>query len=104
MAETARIILLPTLEWISISHDKNSQRKKKRVFSNWRERKQKPESMSTFLVSKIKVPSQNISKKLGRANVTGYCIRLGALKDMNIDTLEQEFENKLTDWNGTASR
>src|SRR6202795_400052 len=31
---------------------------------------------------------QTYGKKLGKANVTGYCIRFKTLKDINIDTLE----------------
>ena len=33
-------------------------------------------------------PSRRDGKKLGKASVTGYCIRFKALKDINIDTLE----------------
>ena len=32
--------------------------------------------------------AKTYGKKLGKASVTGYCIRLKALKDINIDTLE----------------
>ena len=32
--------------------------------------------------------AQMYGKKLGKASVTGYCIRFKALKDINIDTLE----------------
>src|SRR5450755_3715576 len=32
--------------------------------------------------------AQTYGKKLGKASVTGYCIRFKALKDINIDTLE----------------
>jgi hypothetical protein len=32
--------------------------------------------------------SKTYGKKLGKASVTGYCIRFKALKDINIDTLE----------------
>ena len=32
--------------------------------------------------------AQTYGKKLGRANVSGYCIRFKALKDINIDILE----------------
>src|SRR6201988_1479932 len=32
--------------------------------------------------------AKTYGKKLGKASVTGYCIRFKALKDINIDTLE----------------
>ena len=32
--------------------------------------------------------AKTYGKKLGKASVTGYCIRFTALKDINIDTLE----------------
>ena len=32
--------------------------------------------------------AKTYGKKLGKASVTGYCIRFRALKDINIDTLE----------------
>lgn len=32
--------------------------------------------------------AQTFGEKLGKAKVTGYCIRFKALKDINIDTLE----------------
>src|SRR5437660_11355333 len=32
--------------------------------------------------------AKTYGKKLGKASVTGYCIRFEALKDINIDTLE----------------
>ena len=32
--------------------------------------------------------AKTYGKKLGKASVTGYCIRFKALKDVNIDTLE----------------
>ena len=32
--------------------------------------------------------AQTYGKKLGKASVTGYCIRFKTLKDINIDTLE----------------
>jgi hypothetical protein len=34
-------------------------------------------------------------KKLGKASVTGYCIRFRALKDINIDTLEAAIRDGL---------
>ena len=39
--------------------------------------------------------SQNVWKKLGKASVTGYCIRFKALKDINIDTLEAAIRDGL---------
>ena len=42
--------------------------------------------------------AQTYGKKLGKATVTGYCIRFKTLKDINIDILEAAirygFENK----------
>ena len=42
---------------------------------------------------------QTYGKKLGKARITGYCIKFKALKDINIDILEAAirygFENKL---------
>jgi len=32
--------------------------------------------------------AKTYGKKLGKASVTGYCIRFKALKDISIDTLE----------------
>jgi len=32
--------------------------------------------------------AQTFGKKLGKANVTGYCIKFKTLKDINIDVLE----------------
>ncbi|HEY5336580.1 MAG TPA: DUF1801 domain-containing protein [Rhizomicrobium sp.] len=32
--------------------------------------------------------ARTYAKKLGRASVTGYCIKFKALKDINVDTLE----------------
>ena len=33
--------------------------------------------------------AQTYGKKLGKASVTGYCIKFKSLKDINIDTLEE---------------
>jgi Domain of unknown function (DU1801) len=33
--------------------------------------------------------AKTYGKKLGKASVTGYCIRFKALKDINLDTLEE---------------
>jgi hypothetical protein len=33
--------------------------------------------------------SKTYGKKLGKANVTGYCIKFKALKDINMDTLKE---------------
>jgi hypothetical protein len=33
--------------------------------------------------------AKTYGKKLGKANVTGYCIKFKTLKDINIDTLEE---------------
>jgi hypothetical protein len=39
--------------------------------------------------------AKTYGKKLGNASVTGYCIRFKALKDINIDTLEQAIRDGL---------
>ena len=36
--------------------------------------------------------AQAYGKKLGRASVTGYCIKFKTIKDINIDTLEQAIQ------------
>jgi hypothetical protein len=33
--------------------------------------------------------SRNYGEKLGKAKVTGYCIKFRSIKDTNIDTLEE---------------
>jgi len=43
-------------------------------------------------------------KKLGKASVTGYCIRFKALKDIDIDTLEAAIRDGLARQNETARR
>jgi hypothetical protein len=40
--------------------------------------------------------AKTYGKKLGKASVTGYCIRFKALKDINIDTLEAAIRDGLT--------
>jgi len=39
--------------------------------------------------------AKTYGKKLGKASVTGYCIRFKALKDINIDTLEAAIRHGL---------
>jgi hypothetical protein len=39
--------------------------------------------------------AKTYGKKLGKASVTGYCIRFKALKDINIDTLEAAIRDGL---------
>jgi len=39
--------------------------------------------------------AKTYGKKLGKASVTGYCIRFKALRDINIDTLEAAIRNGL---------
>ena len=43
--------------------------------------------------------AKKYGKQLGKANVTGYCIRFKALKDIDIDTLEAAIRYGLTDQN-----
>jgi hypothetical protein len=45
--------------------------------------------------------SETYGKKLGKANVTGYCIKFKYLKDVNIDILEEIFRNHMH--SGSAS-
>jgi hypothetical protein len=40
--------------------------------------------------------AKTYGKKLGKASVTGYCIRFKALKDVNIDTLAAAIRDGLT--------
>ena len=47
--------------------------------------------------------AKTYGKKLGRASVTGYCIRFKALKDINIDTLEAAIRCGLAAQNEKAS-
>jgi hypothetical protein len=46
-------------------------------------------------VAKINL-AKTYGKKLGKASVTGYCIRFKTLKDVNIDTLEAAIRYGLT--------
>jgi hypothetical protein len=43
--------------------------------------------------------AKTYGKKLGKASVTGYCIRFKALKDINLDTLEAAIRHGLTTQN-----
>jgi len=54
-------------------------------------RKPKPESL-LYLVSKKEILSPDIWKELGKASVTGYCIRFKTLKDINIEILEAQYD------------
>ena len=47
--------------------------------------------------------AKTYGKKLGKASVTGYCIRFKALKDINIDTLEAAIRCGLAAQNEKAS-
>src|SRR5580692_2171673 len=46
--------------------------------------------------------AKTYGKKLGKASVTGYCIRFKTLKDINIDTLEAAIRGGLcgSEWEG----
>src|SRR5579871_5992058 len=46
--------------------------------------------------------AKTYGKKLGKASVTGYCIRFKALKDINIDTLEEAIRYGLAAQNENA--
>ncbi len=39
--------------------------------------------------------SKTYAKKLGKASVTGYCIKFKTLKDINIETLKEAVRNRL---------
>jgi hypothetical protein len=43
--------------------------------------------------------AKTYGKKLGKASVTGYCIRFKTLKDINLDALEAAIRDGLTDQN-----
>ncbi len=47
--------------------------------------------------------AKTYGKNLGKASVTGYCIRFKALKDINIDTLEAAIRYGLAAQNESAS-
>jgi hypothetical protein len=47
--------------------------------------------------------AKTYGKKLGKASVTGYCIRFKTLKDINIDTLEAAIRYGLAAQNEKAS-
>jgi hypothetical protein len=47
--------------------------------------------------------AKTYGKKLGKASVTGYCIRFKALKDINIDTLEAAIRHGLAAQNEKTS-
>jgi hypothetical protein len=40
--------------------------------------------------------TKTYSKKIGKANVTGYCIRFKSLKDLHLETLEAAIRDGLT--------
>ncbi len=44
---------------------------------------------------------QTYGKVLGKASVTGYCIRFKTLKDINIEILEAAIRNRVEPQNGT---
>src|SRR5215475_7590494 len=48
--------------------------------------------------------AKTYGKKLGKASVTGYCIRFKTLADINIDTLEAAIRYGLTVQNKKASK
>jgi hypothetical protein len=43
--------------------------------------------------------SQTYGKKIGKASVTGYCIKFKALKDINIATLEEAIRYRVETYN-----
>lgn len=43
--------------------------------------------------------AQTYGKKLGKANVTGYCIKFKTVKDINIDVLQEAIRNRVEDQN-----
>ena len=47
--------------------------------------------------------AKTYGQKIGKASVTGYCIRFKALKDINVDTLEAAIRDGLAAQNGKAS-
>src|SRR5262249_47148308 len=48
--------------------------------------------------------AKTYGKKLGKASVTGYCIRFKSLKDINIDTLEAAIRDGLATQNEKGKR
>ena len=67
---------------------------KTRQYGDWRsqERQNRRTQVDRLLGAKDDITQKYLAKtyeaKLGKASVTGYCIRFKALKDINIDTLE----------------
>jgi len=43
--------------------------------------------------------AQTYGKKLGKASVTGYCIKFKSLKDINIDILQEAIRKRVEDQN-----
>jgi len=43
--------------------------------------------------------AQTYGKKIGKANVTGYCIRFKTIKDINIDILQAAIRDRVEDQN-----
>ena len=43
--------------------------------------------------------AQTYGKKLGKATVTGYCIKFKTVKDINIDVLQEAIRNRVEDQN-----
>jgi hypothetical protein len=87
MVKTAKIILFPTLR-LDIHTIKYANGKSREFFQIGVSGNKAGISVYVLGLKDKKYLAKTYGKKLGKASVTGYCIRFKALKDINIDTLE----------------
>src|SRR5262249_1207170 len=96
MAKTAKIILFPTptigygLHTVKYANGKSRESFLIGVSGN-------KTGISVYILGlkDKKQLAKTYGKKLGKASVTGYCIRFRALKDINIETLEAAIRDGL---------
>src|SRR5215472_8582503 len=87
MVKTAKIILFPTLRY-GFHTIKYANGKSREFFQIGVSGNKTGISVYILGLKDKKYLAKTYGKKLGKARVTGYCIRFKALKDINIDTLE----------------
>jgi hypothetical protein len=88
MVKTAKIILFPTLRLDMDFTIKYTNGKSREFFQIGVSGNKTGISVYILGLKDKKYLAKTYGKKLGKASVTGYCIRFKALKDINIDTLE----------------
>ena len=89
MVKTAKIILFPTLRLdMDFTPIKYANGKSRESFQIGVSGNKTGISVYILGLKDKKYLAKTYGKKLGKASVTGYCIRFKALKDINIDTLE----------------